>query len=38
MFIYCSSLILKLRGDDSTGGGISITVDPTWGETERVNF
>ena len=25
-------------GDDSTGGGISITVDPTWGETERVNF
>ena len=25
-------------GDDSTGGGIGITVDPTWGETERVNF
>ena len=25
-------------GDDSTGGGISITVDPNWGETERVNF
>ena len=25
-------------GNDSTGGGIGITVDPTWGETERVNF
>ena len=25
-------------GDDSTGGGIGITGDPTWGETERVNF
>ena len=25
-------------GGDSAGGGIGITVDPTWGETERVNF
>ena len=25
-------------GDDSTGGGISITVDPTWGETETGEF